>query len=375
MSDKAFAVLGLFDDADALMAAIPKVREKVSSAGGGLHALPDPRHRGGPRPAPLAPGRHGPGHGLHRRRHGPLLPVVDERRGLPHHHRRQGALLLAGLRAHHVRGHGPLRHLHGGPRHAAPPEQAALLRPPGAPQQGHRRDHAGPVRPRRGGLGGSRWTWRRPGPRSWPRAPLGRGPAPSRHGAEPRPRSSSCAPSSASWWPACVSGLAMYWAIKLFPVLPPMVHMQDQPQARTPSSADAFFRDGHGMQQPVAGTVARGYLPLGVATQEEAAALVNPLPRTAEVLETGRAGYANHCAVCHGPLGNGVPTLTERLRRQAGQPSLPAVQGLPRRQDLLGHREGQERHALLRRRPERGRALGGGPLRARPAARPERPAR
>jgi mono/diheme cytochrome c family protein len=110
---------------------------------------------------------------------------------------------------------------------------------------------------------------------------------------------------------ACgISGLAMYWAIKLFPVLPPMVHMEDQPRL-DPQRADDFFRDGHGMQQPVEGTVARGYLPLGVASQDEAAVLVNPLPRTAEVLEKGRAGYTNHCVVCHGPLGNGVPTLTK----------------------------------------------------------------
>jgi len=109
---------------------------------------------------------------------------------------------------------------------------------------------------------------------------------------------------------ACVvSGLAMYWAIKLFPVLPPMVHMEVQPKLN-PQKADAFFKDGHGMQLPVPGTVARGYMPLGVSTQDEAAALVNPLPRTQEVLMTGRNGYMNHCVVCHGALGNGVPTLT-----------------------------------------------------------------
>ena len=109
---------------------------------------------------------------------------------------------------------------------------------------------------------------------------------------------------------ACVvSGLMMYWAIKLFPVLPPMVHMQNQARL-DPQRADRFFRDGRGMQRPVAGTVARGYLPLGVSSQEEAAALVNPLPRSAAVMERGRNGYMNHCVVCHGPLGNGVPTLT-----------------------------------------------------------------
>ena len=90
---------------------------------------------------------------------------------------------------------------------------------------------------------------------------------------------------------ACVvSGLLMYGAVKLFPVLPPMVHMLDQPRLN-PQKADSFFKDGHGMQLPVAGTVARGYLPIGVTSQEEAAALVNPLPRTKEVFALGRESF------------------------------------------------------------------------------------
>jgi len=109
---------------------------------------------------------------------------------------------------------------------------------------------------------------------------------------------------------ACaVSGFTLYWTIKLFPVLPPMVHMQVQPKLN-PQKADAFFKDGHGMQLPVSGTVARGYLPMGVASQDEAAALVNPLARSKEVLALGRAGYMNHCVVCHGAVGDGQMTLT-----------------------------------------------------------------
>ena len=55
---------------------------------------------------------------------------------------------------------------------------------------------------------------------------------------------------------------------------------------------------------PVAGTVARGHLPLAVSSQEEAAALVNPLPRTEEVLRRWAARcYRNHCVVCHGAAG------------------------------------------------------------------------
>lgn len=109
---------------------------------------------------------------------------------------------------------------------------------------------------------------------------------------------------------ACVvAGYAMYWVIKMFPVLPPMVHMEDQPKLN-PQKPSAFLKDGHGMQLPVEGTVARGYLPYLIATQEEAAGLVNPLPRTQPVLQEGRTVYNQHCAVCHGLLGTGTPSLT-----------------------------------------------------------------
>lgn len=109
---------------------------------------------------------------------------------------------------------------------------------------------------------------------------------------------------------ACVgAGLAMYWTVKLFPVLPPMKYMQEQPRLSA-QKGSAFFADGHGMRPPVAGTVARGHLPLGVSSQEEAATLANPLPRTREVLLQGRAAYRNRCEVCHGPVANGTPSLT-----------------------------------------------------------------
>jgi mono/diheme cytochrome c family protein len=109
---------------------------------------------------------------------------------------------------------------------------------------------------------------------------------------------------------ACVvAGYGMYWTIKLFPVLPPMVHMQDQPKLNA-YKASVFFKDGHGMQIPVEGTVPRGYLPYTISTQGEAGELVNPLPRTRQVLQKGRKAFSEHCAVCHGALGNGVPTLT-----------------------------------------------------------------
>jgi mono/diheme cytochrome c family protein len=109
---------------------------------------------------------------------------------------------------------------------------------------------------------------------------------------------------------ACVvSGFAMFFLTKWFPLLAPMKHMQDQPRLNA-QKGSTFFKDGHGMQLPVAGTVARGYLPTATGTQDAAATLVNPLPRTKEVFAIGRRAYANRCEVCHGAIGNGVGSLT-----------------------------------------------------------------
>jgi mono/diheme cytochrome c family protein len=109
---------------------------------------------------------------------------------------------------------------------------------------------------------------------------------------------------------AClVAGLVMFLTIKWFPLLAPMKYMQDQPRLNA-QKGSTFFKDGHGMQMPVAGTVARGYLPTATGTQEAAATLVNPLPRTKEIFAVGRKAFANRCEVCHGALGNGMGSLT-----------------------------------------------------------------
>jgi mono/diheme cytochrome c family protein len=110
---------------------------------------------------------------------------------------------------------------------------------------------------------------------------------------------------------ACVvAGLLTYWAMKLFPVLPPMVHMQDQPKLM-PQRTSTSFADGRVQRLPVVGTVARGHMPYDVATTEEAERLANPLPRSPAVMARGRHLFQTYCAVCHGPLANGSGSLTE----------------------------------------------------------------
>lgn len=128
---------------------------------------------------------------------------------------------------------------------------------------------------------------------------------------------------------AClVAGVLVYWGVKLFPVIPPVVHMLDQPRldAQRPSR---WFRDGLGMRMPMAGTVARGHLPYGVAQADDAARLVNPLPRSLEVLRQGRSAYMTYCSVCHGILGDGVSTLTAAYGARPANLVAPQIAGYP----------------------------------------------
>jgi cytochrome c5 len=106
-----------------------------------------------------------------------------------------------------------------------------------------------------------------------------------------------------------VAGYLTYWGTKLFPVSVPMVHMLNQPRL-DPQRYDSFFKDGFGMRMPVPETVMRNSIPFMIENQEDAGILTNPLPRTESVLKQGRQAFTNHCSVCHGILGDGVPTLT-----------------------------------------------------------------
>jgi mono/diheme cytochrome c family protein len=128
---------------------------------------------------------------------------------------------------------------------------------------------------------------------------------------------------------ACLgAGLLMYGAVKLMPVLPPMSHMLVQPRL-DPQEPSGFFKDGRGMRMPVAGTVARGFLPSGLGVPADGARLVNPLPMNAAVLARGRAEYQIRCTVCHGALGDGVPTLTAAYGAKPANLLSPAIRAYP----------------------------------------------
>jgi mono/diheme cytochrome c family protein len=118
---------------------------------------------------------------------------------------------------------------------------------------------------------------------------------------------------------AClVAGAGLYAAEKLIPVVPPYLHMHNQPKLNAFRSS-TFFADGRGMRPAVAGTVARGHLPPAFATPEEAGTMLsNPLPLTQATAERGRKIFNDHCAVCHGTVGDGVALLSRAYGAKPG---------------------------------------------------------
>jgi mono/diheme cytochrome c family protein len=118
---------------------------------------------------------------------------------------------------------------------------------------------------------------------------------------------------------ACaVAGLGIYAAEKLVPIVPPMLHMHNQPKLNAFRSS-TFFADGRGMRPAVAGTVARGHLPPAFATPEEAGAMLsNPVPLSQQTAERGRKVFNDHCAVCHGAVGDGMTLLSRAYGAKPG---------------------------------------------------------
>jgi mono/diheme cytochrome c family protein len=125
-----------------------------------------------------------------------------------------------------------------------------------------------------------------------------------------------------------VAGYATYWAMKLFPQAIPMVHMLEQPRL-DPQEPDSFFSDGSGMRVPVEGTVSQVSLPYTVKSEEAAAVLANPVPRTGAVLQKGRQLFNDHCSVCHGILGDGETTLTAAYGAKPANLISQSIAGLP----------------------------------------------
>ena len=70
------------------------------------------------------------------------------------------------------------------------------------------------------------------------------------------------------------------------------------------------------MRPPVPGTVPRGFTPYRYAAGDSLLAqreLVNPLPRTADVLGRGQRVFNTYCIVCHGPKGDGQGYIVPKV--------------------------------------------------------------
>jgi mono/diheme cytochrome c family protein len=81
---------------------------------------------------------------------------------------------------------------------------------------------------------------------------------------------------------------------------------------------NSVTRDGLTLQQPVAGTIARGYRPFHYGPGEPeairaGAELTNPYHSTAQTLEEGKALYQTYCMVCHGERGHGDGPIAGKI--------------------------------------------------------------
>jgi hypothetical protein len=111
--------------------------------------------------------------------------------------------------------------------------------------------------------------------------------------------------------------------------------MAEQPRCG-PLEPSAFFADGRCAQQPVEGTVARGYLHLdehlyaGKVDGQIAETL--PFPLTRQLLERGQQRFNIYCTPCHDYLGSGQGMI---VRRGFSAPPSFHIERL--RQAPLGH--------------------------------------
>lgn len=99
-----------------------------------------------------------------------------------------------------------------------------------------------------------------------------------------------------------------------------MEYMPDM--ARDPAykafAPNSVMRDGLTLQQPVAGTIPRGYSVFHYGPGEEEAAragreLQNPYRATARTLDEGKALFETYCAVCHGAQGAGDGPISGKI--------------------------------------------------------------
>jgi mono/diheme cytochrome c family protein len=83
---------------------------------------------------------------------------------------------------------------------------------------------------------------------------------------------------------------------------------------------------------PVAGTIARGYLPAipaGMTYDQAATALHNPFPYNAQNEERGKVLYGKFCTHCHGDAGHGDGKVGQKMPGPPPAYDAGAVKNLP----------------------------------------------
>lgn len=91
----------------------------------------------------------------------------------------------------------------------------------------------------------------------------------------------------------------------------PFDWMDSQAKLNPQNSSDVFA-DQHGMQNPVEGTIAKGWVNQqvgeGFGIEDLSTFYANPIAVTPENLKKGAESYRIYCSICHGDLGNGGAT-------------------------------------------------------------------
>ncbi len=105
-----------------------------------------------------------------------------------------------------------------------------------------------------------------------------------------------------------VSGLT-YLTLNKFMYITPYNWMDKQDKIIAQEKSD-FYSDEFGMRMPVAGTVARGFLPYPYKDEKEPkTVLTNPFLPTKENLDLGKKKFLTFCSPCHGNFAEGQNRL------------------------------------------------------------------
>jgi hypothetical protein len=117
-----------------------------------------------------------------------------------------------------------------------------------------------------------------------------------------------------------LAGVAVFVSISAYLHLNKLLYMvpfswMSEQEKIVVQETSTIFDNGIGMQEPVKGTVARGFKPYPFKDKPDDAAkyLVNPLIPNEVNLKVGKEKYNIYCSPCHGYLGEGDSRLNDQF--------------------------------------------------------------